>query len=192
MARQTKGKKTNRAPRILIISLLSVVLIVGGTLVIVFNIGGIKDIALSFFIKDGAKLDMGIISSQESELEKEREFVKSEQTKLTALRTDLESFKAQLKSREEELNEKEMLISDKEQELDRKTEDLSGQFQDVRELTKIYESMDGEDAAAILSEIEDNEQVLIILKNIKRDKSAEILGLMERKKAADILSNMYR
>ena len=44
---------------------------------------------------------------------------------------------------------------------------------------------------AILSQIEDTHQVILIIKNLRKEKSAEILGLMDAKIAADILSEMY-
>ena len=51
--------------------------------------------------------------------------------------------------------------------------------------------MDGEEAAAISIQIEDTHQVILIIKNLRKEKSAEILGLMDAKIAADILSEMY-
>ena len=80
---------------------------------------------------------------------------------------------------------------EKEREIERLSERLSVQYEDLTELTKIYEKMDGEEAAAILSQIEDTHQVILIIKNLRKEKSAEILGLMDAKIAADILSEMY-
>ena len=71
-------------------------------------------------------------------------------------------------------------------------ENLSSQFEDVRQIAKLYENMDAEQAALILTEIEDNSRIILILKNMSRQKSAEIMGLMEPKKAAELTKAMLQ
>ncbi|HZJ58030.1 MAG TPA: hypothetical protein VFD89_07320 [Clostridia bacterium] len=181
------AKKRNRVPVMPIILLF---LLVSGSLVIGFNIGGMRDVILAYIGKGTARDTSGVDSDQIPD-ETDREFIKAEKTKLAALRTDLENYRTQLQDRENELQEKDAALLDREREVQKLDEKLSSRFDDLIELTKIYERMDGEEAAAILSQIEDTHQVILIIKNLKKEKSAEILGLMEPKKAADILGAMY-
>jgi flagellar motility protein MotE (MotC chaperone) len=179
-----RGRKIPVALVIILILLISV------TLAIVFNIGGIRDLVFSIIGKDIAEDIIGIPSDQDP-YQAEREFINTEKTKLMALRTDLENYRAQLQDKENELQEKEAQLLEKEREIERLSEKLSVQYDDLIELTKIYEQMDGEEAAAILSQIDDTQQVILIIRSLKKEKSAEILGLMDAKLAADILSKMY-
>ena len=70
-------------------------------------------------------------------------------------------------SRAKDLDEKN-LFTGKEQELERLTQDLTAQFEDLMEIVKICENMNGEEAAAILSQMEDTEKVILIFKNLKK------------------------
>ncbi len=171
--------------------MIIVFLLISGSLIIFFNIGGIRDIAFSLINKRVGQEANTSLSAEEIQIEKEKEFINAEKAKLSALRTDLENFKAQLENRGRELDEKEEQLALKEQEVEQLMDKLSQQFHDLTEVVKIYEKMDGEEAAAILSEIEDTDQLLLIIKNLNKEKSAEILGLMDAKKAADILSRLY-
>lgn len=181
------AKRGRGIPIVLIIILI---FLISGSLVIGFNIGGIRDIVFSIIGKDIAKDIVGGLQDQDP-YQDEKEFINTEKAKLLALRTDLENYRAQLQDKENELQEKETLLLEKEREIERLSERLSVQYEDLTELTKIYEKMDGEEAAAILSQIEDTHQVILIIKNLRKEKSAEILGLMDAKIAADILSEMY-
>lgn len=166
-------------------------ILIAGSLAIAFDIGGVRGLAMSIVGKYFLKGTTPTKSHQEMEIEKEKELLSVEKTKLSALRTDLENYKAQLSSREKEIEEKEAQLMEKEHEVDRLLAKLSGDFEDLKDLIGIYEEMDGEEAAAILSQIEDGDLVLLVFKNLKKEKSAEVLGLMDPKKAADILSRMY-
>lgn len=183
MARKGKGK--------IILFIIILFLLIFGTLAIVFDVGGMKGLALSLVGRDHSKQTIAVKSDLEIELEKEKEFINAEKTKLSALRTDLENYKAQLNTREEELDEREDELLEKEKEVEGLNNRLTTEFEDLNDLIKIYEKMDGEEAAAILSQIENTDQVILIIKNLKKEKSAEILGLMDSKKAAGLLSRMY-
>ena len=174
----------------LIIFIIILFLLIFGALVMVFNIGGARDFAYRLIGRD-VNQESAANKTIEVELEREKDSLEAEKTKLSALRTDLENYKAQLDNREKELEEREVLLLDKEQEVDRLNEKLSGQYEDLRELIKIYEYMNGEEAADILSQMEDVDKVVLVIKNLKKETSAEILGLMDAEKAADILDRIY-
>lgn len=67
---------------------------------------------------------------------------------------------------------------------------LEGKIAEIKDLAKIYESMEPANAANIMTEMEDEKLLLGIVGNMKEDAVAEILELMETAKAADITSKM--
>ncbi|NLN42426.1 MAG: hypothetical protein GX160_10750 [Clostridiales bacterium] len=184
MAKNKKGKIG------LIIFIIAIFVLIFAALAFVFDIGGMKKVAYSIIGKDLGRQTMTGMTAIEIELKKEEEYIEAEKTKLSALRTDLENYKTELDNRAKELDEREMLLKEKEQDIERLKETLSGQFQDLMEIVKIYENMNGDEAAAILSQMEDTEKVILILKNLKKEKSAEILGLMNPEDAAKIVDGL--
>lgn len=175
---------------LLILFLIILLIFLSGALVIIFNIGGAKDFIFS-------ALEKVVISQYPdklidgSELKREKEYINIENTKLAGLKIDLENYETQLNDKEKELIEWESRLEEKEKEIQQLDKKLSQEFQELTELLGIYVKMNSEDAAAILSETEDLRHVILVIKNLKKDKAAEILGLMDRKKASHILDNMY-
>ena len=104
------AKRGRGIPIVLIIILI---FLISCSLVIGFNIGGIRDIVFSIIGKDIAKDIVGGLQDQDP-YQAEKEFINTEKAKLLALRTDLENYRAQLQDKENELQEKETLLLEKE------------------------------------------------------------------------------
>ena len=69
---------------------------------------------------------------------------------------------------------------------------LSQKVDDIKSISKLYENMDAQRAAQILTELDDVETVILILKNIKKEKTADILENMDPKTAAYITNKMLQ
>ena len=173
----------------LIISLI-LLLVIAGAIVYFFDIGGLKGFALSLIGK-GPSLPVDQKSPEQIAIEKENDFIKTEKAKLSALRTDLENYRTQLDNKNKELEDKENDLRLKMEETEKLENNLSAKLNELTDLIGIYDKIEAEEAAAILSELEDKDQMVLIIKNLKKEKSAEILGIMDPKLAADILSRIY-
>lgn len=178
---------TRGASWLIILVLLLFVVIAAGLLVF-FNVGGIRDTVMGFLFSSKAG------SNQQSEeslkLQQELKALEDEKNRLKDFENQLNTLKSQLESRQQELEQRELKLQEREKEIDELQQKLSAQFENIKDIAKLYENMEGEQAASILSEMSDNQLVIQILKNMSEEKSAEILGLMDAKKAADLTRQM--
>ncbi len=120
--------------------------------------------------------ERGILVLEYEELAKKKDDYNKDLKKLENEKNILEVYKEELALREEELDQ------------------IANQYQsnliEIQELSKIYQAMDPKNAALLLSAIDDDIQIIQILKLMKTDKIATILELMETQKATDILSKL--
>lgn len=169
---------------------LILILVIGAAIALVLDVGGIQDKLLGIFgIKD-AEETIVQKSPEQIALEQEREAINNEKAELEALKSKLEKLKKELDVREDELNQKEEELLQQKQAVEELESKLSLELKNLGDLIQIYEDMESEQAAAIISQIDDQAQVVQIFKNMKKEKAAEILGLMDPKKAAQILIEM--
>lgn len=185
---QSNDKKINAK---IVALILVFTLVVSGILAYVFNIGDMKKKTAKFinpiFKKKSSKEveEKKKIADDMERLELEKEKILQLQTKLDTIRTDLEL-------REKELTERETELMQREEEIESLQLQLSQKVDDIKSISKLYENMDAQRAAQILTELDDVETVILILKNIKKEKTADILENMDPKTAAYITNKMLQ
>ncbi|MBA1333855.1 MAG: hypothetical protein HPY66_0248 [Firmicutes bacterium] len=183
------GKKGKKAGLILIIILLSFVIALGAG--IAFNIAGLGvkvnncmaslPITRNFF-----KPVAPAKSPQELEIERienEKTLIEEERKRLEEFSNSLGTWELQLKAKESELNDKEIMLMELE-------ERLEPRIKNIEELVLYYEKMDSADAVEIINRMSSNELIIVLLKNMKQQKSSEILAQMDPQKAARIIEMM--
>jgi len=192
--RNTKGKvgkslaaDTSGAARLVIFVVL-LFIVTGAGLSILFNVGGIRDTAVALLLP--FKTDGQLHSNEDSELQQQLKAIEDEKNRLKDLESRLNTLKGQLEDKQRQLEQWELELEQKEKEMEELQQKLSAQFETIKDIAKVYENMDAEQAASILSEMEDTALVIQILKNMPVERSAEVLGEMDPKKAAELTRQM--
>ena len=67
---------------------------------------------------------------------------------------------------------------------------LSPQHESISSISEMFGNMESEQAAFILSAMESDEQIILIIKNLDKEKSAEILGLMQPERSSGLFERM--
>ncbi|MBM7581381.1 flagellar motility protein MotE (MotC chaperone) [Caldicoprobacter guelmensis] len=153
-----------------------------------FNVGGIRDVVVRLAFHSKA------VSNQQSEgnlkLQQQLKAIEEEKSRLKDFENQLNALKSELEGKQQELEQREIKLQQKEKEIEELQQRLSSQFENIRDIAKVYENMEPEQAASILSQMEDSSLVIQILRNLSKEKSGEILGAMDSKKAAELTRQM--
>lgn len=180
-----KDKKTSSLPIILAIVFIMVSVL---ETAIIFNVAGIKN-TLS-----GVPFVGNLINGPElqakAEIEKQTASLNKKEAELKTKETALANKEAQLQQREKTVSEKEKQLSQKEQDLVARETELNSKQMALSDMAKLYENMEPKQAAAILSNLNNNGLVVDIIKAMKSDKAAEVLAQMDAKLAAEITKMM--
>lgn len=99
----------------------------------------------------------------------------------------LEHLNIELDIKEKELLERETNLLEKEKEVEILLEQLSAKFEDIQNMTRLYEKMDAQKASSIMLKAQEKEINASILKHMNKTKAAEILSAMDDSSAAEIL-----
>jgi len=171
----------------LVISIVIVVvfvLVTTGVTLISLNVFNLRDSVMAFIIPQD-ETTTEITNEQD-----ETASIQSEIVRLNDLQLQLDTRSSELDFREEELNEREILVSSLIEENENIQSQLSRRVDSLSMVTTIYEEMEPEQAALILSNMTDSELALLILKELDQAIAAEILGMMDASLAAQFLERM--
>ena len=163
------------AKKIGIITVIVLILCAALSLVIYFDVGGIKR-----FFSFSQMAIKTVENDIRVELENEKRRINEESQLLAKLKSELEK-------KETVLREKETQIEEAISQVNSLKEQLEGSFADIKSISDIYEKMEAADAAEIISNYRDKKMVVGILKNMSKAKVAEILSNMDRGAAAQLL-----
>lgn len=181
-----EGRKSRKS---VIIFILVAIVIASLAFIYLLNIGGIKTNTVkllnSIFKKSADREVM-----REIETQKTMEQIQLEKEKISYAQTKLNEAKLEIDTKQKELEDRETELLEREKEIDQLEEQLSRKVEDIKNVSKLYEQMDAERAAEILMEIENMDTIIAILKNIKKENTAEILENMDPKTAANITNMM--
>ncbi len=125
---------------------------------------------------DYLEQELAALDESFSELSAGQQVLKSDRIKLEQDRTALIEQQAELMERIQEVEAVSLALSEQKAELD--------------SIVSLYEAMEPDVAAAILTEGEDMAQTSIILKNMQDSKLALILAEMESQQASDLITLM--
>jgi flagellar motility protein MotE (MotC chaperone) len=167
--------------------ILTIIMII--SLSFLLDIAGFKSKVMNLIYSPAKKQEKGE-SHEELQLKRQLKQLENEKAQLKNIEEQLNTLKFQLEAKQKELEQWDLELQHKEKEIDELKDTLSQQYSDIENIAKIYEKMDSEQAAGILSEMSDTDLLIQILKNVSKEKGAEILSLMDAKKAADITNKM--
>jgi len=181
----------NKNVRYLLIGIILLIVVVGAFFIFSLKVNNGKNLFTDIIkpLFDPAKESSQNLRS--NELDDKIKLVDQKETDLTNLKNELDSLKAELDIKEKNLTEREQALLDSEKKVKDLESKLSGQVSDLKEIVKIYENMQPEKAAAILSEM-DPTLVAQIIRNMKKEKSAEILAAMDTKTAVEITNKIIK
>jgi len=178
------ASKKSSSTTFIVVIVIILILVAAGTVVFMLNIGNLRDSVLAVISPET------VIEEEISEQERLEAQIRDEIIRLSTVEDELETRENELNVRENELNLREEEINRIMQENIVVQEQLSPQFKNLMSITEFYNNMESEQAALILSEMESDEQIILIIKNLDKEKSGEILGLMEPERAAELTERM--
>lgn len=127
---------------------------------------------------------------KEETLKEERAMLVTEYQELESKKADFETRMSRLENSERVVEQYKIELEVREKQLVENIENYEQGIIEISELSKIYQAMEPKNAAKILSLMNNEVQIVKILKIMKTDSVAAILELMETQKAADILSKL--
>jgi len=106
-------------------------------------------------------------------------------------REDLSTKEETLNQREAAISTEEEIIGQNKSEVEKLLTNINGEYQDIEELSKVVENMSPENAAVMLTEIDDLKLVRNVVFNIDEEVGAAILENLEPSLAAKIVVERF-
>jgi len=174
--------KKKKSPLIL---MTVVLFVIAASLALIFflNIGNVRSIIVAIFTPEA-------LEEAVSEQDQREAQIRDEIIRLNAKEDELDARENQLDLQVSNLNIRLSELEIRIQENDALKELLSPQVEDILKIAGMYKNMESEQAAMILSRMDNLEKVILILRNIGDEKSGEILGLIEPERAAALTVRM--
>lgn len=184
-----KDRKISSLLLIVIILILSMIVAFGA--IFMFDFAGLKA-ETSMWIKDlpiVGKLLQPVIENKNPE-QIEREAIEREKSNIAIKQKELTELEKELENREKEIEKREREIADKELEIEKLRTQLSEKLLSIQEQVQYLEKVDNNKAMQIIMSMNDKASAVQILRNMKKEKAASILALMDPLQAAQILEDL--
>ena len=184
-----KEKKGNTLLLILIVLILTLIVAFGA--IFMFNFAGLKT-ETSMWISNIpvlGKVLKPLVENKSPEMIAKEE-IEQEKRVLTVKEKDLIEQEKELKKREKELESKEKQLALKEQEVEETLKKLSDKLKSVQEQVQYLEKLDNTKAMNIIMSMDSKASAVQVLRNMKKEKAAAILALMDPLQAAQILEDL--
>jgi len=186
---KTKEKKANTLLLLIIVIFLSAIVAFGA--IFMFDFAGLRA-ETSMWISNlpvVGKLMQPVLQKKNPE-QIEREAIEREKANIAIQQKELNNLEKELLSREKEIEKKEKELADKEMEISKLHEQLSEKLRSIQEQVQYLEKVDNQKAMHIIMNMNDKASAVQILRNMKKEKAAAILGLMDPLQAAQILEDL--
>ena len=194
---EKKGKKGKKK-----LDLVDRVIFVGFSLVIVVFMMIALFAMDAFHVKSNLvnKITKDIMAQQEASLEQYisqdkidgyREIISNEFTSLSRKEAELVKMKKDLDERGRNLETALVEFEAKKNELESMEKEIRGTYEDIQEVCKVVEKMDAENAASMLSNIENLDLVKNIIFQVSEEQAAEILENLNPDVAAQITMDRF-
>lgn len=188
-----RGKKKDRKGNTLLLLLIVLILasIVSFGAIFLFNFAGLKA-ETSMWITNlpvvGKLLKPVIENKNPEQIAKEE--IEQEKRILAVREEELNTQKKELDSREKEIESKERALAEKELQINDTLQKLSDKLISIQEQVQYLEKVDNSKAMKIIMSMDDKATAVQILRNMKKEKAAAILALMDPLQAAQILEDL--
>jgi flagellar motility protein MotE (MotC chaperone) len=128
-------------------------------------------------------------AEQMDEVQRQQKLIEEEKNKLKAEWDNIEKKNQELKVKEQELNNREQELKSKESELLAFRAKFETNLKNIKDISQYYEFMAPGNAAKIFATMDD-ELIIQIFQNMKKESVSQILSAMDPKKAASITKKM--
>lgn len=188
-----RGKKKDRKGNTLLLLVIVLILasIVSFGAIFLFNFAGLKA-ETSMWITNlpvvGKLLKPVIENKNPEQIAKEE--IEQEKRILAVREEELNTQKKELDSREKEIESKERALAEKELQINDTLQKLSDKLISIQEQVQYLEKVDNSKAMKIIMSMDDKATAVQILRNMKKEKAAAILALMDPLQAAQILEDL--
>ena len=186
---KVKDRKANTLLLIIILIFLTAIVAFGA--IFMFDFAGLRA-ETSMWISNlpvVGKLMQPVIEKKNPE-QIEREAIEREKANNAIKQKELNELEKELLSREKEIEVREKALTDKEMEISKLQEQLSEKLRSIQEQVQYLEKVDNQKAMQIIMNMNDKANAVQILRNMKKEKAAAILGLMDPLQAAQILEDL--
>jgi len=186
---KVKDRKANTLLLIIILLFLPAIAAFGA--IFMFDFAGLRA-ETSMWISNlpvVGKLMQPVIEKKNPE-QIEREAIEREKANNAIKQKELNELEKELLSREKEIEVREKALTDKEMEISKLQEQLSEKLRSIQEQVQYLEKVDNQKAMQIIMNMNDKATAVQILRNMKKEKAAAILGLMDPLQAAQILEDL--
>lgn len=165
----------------LIVFLFMLFLLSAAATMVYFDVLDSRQIMVNLLLEGKSPYDPQIARLEELSLQ-----LQGQNAELEAQRAELEAEQKRLEKLEKTLTAKESQLASQETQLQESTALATASDENMAQLILIYEKMDASQAAKIMEEVYDVEDVAILLSRMKQDKASGILAAMSAAKAARV------
>lgn len=187
--KEKKERKGNTPLLILIVLILTFIVSLGA--IFMFNFAGLKA-ETSAWISDlpvvGKLLKPVMENKNPEQLAKEE--IEQEKRLLTVKEKELNEQEKELDTRQKEIESKEKELAEKELQINDTMQKLSDKIVSIQEQVMYLEKVDNAKAMQIIMSMDDKASAVQVLRNMKTEKAAAILALMDPLQAAQILEDI--
>lgn len=187
--KEKKDRKGSTPLLILIVLILAFIITFGA--IFMFNFAGLKAEA-SEWITDlpviGKLLKPVLENKNPEQIAKEE--IEQEKRVLAVREKDLNEHEKELDKREKGLESKERELAEKELQINDTLQKLSEKLISIQEQVLYLEKVDNAKAMQIIMSMDDKASAVQVLRNMKKEKAAAILALMDPLQAAQILEDI--
>lgn len=168
----------------------SVFLVIILTIAVFFNFLSLDFISIKALPGKIPFLNAKLAESEGKEnLDMLKETLDEEKDKIQAEWITIEEQKKDLEDKESILDKKEQELADLEHQLTGLKTQLETSLKDIKDVAQYYELMEPNNAAKILNDLED-EFIVHLFKNMKKESVSRILASIDPKKAASVTKKM--
>lgn len=184
-----KERKGNTLLLLLIVLILASIVTFGA--IFLFNFAGLKA-ETSMWITNlpvvGKLLKPVIENKNPEQIAKEE--IEQDKRILAVREKEINDRKKELDNREKEIESKEKKLAEKELQINDTLKKLSDKLVSIQEQVQYLEKVDNAKAMQIIMSMDDKASAVQVLRNMKKEKAAAILALMDPLQAAQILEDL--
>lgn len=186
---KNKERKGNTFLLIIIIVILTFIVTIGA--IFMFNFAGLKAETSMWLsnIPVVGKLLKPVVENKNPE-QIAREEIELEKSKNAIETKAISEQKKELDKREKDMEKKEKELSEKELQINDTLQKLSDKLTSIEEQVQYLEKVDNAKAMQIILSMDEKASAVQILRNMKKEKAAAILALMDPLQAAQLLEDI--
>ncbi len=173
-----------------VVFLVIIILVIAVIFYLIFLSPDSLNPSVKAFVKKVPFLSEKLVQSEgKKKLDTLKENLDEERAKIESEWAKIEEQKRDLEDRKSILDKKEQELTDLEHQMTGLKTQLETSLKDIKDVAQYYELMEPNNAAKILNDLED-EFIVHLFKNMKKESVSRILAILDPKKAASVTKKM--